>query len=195
MAKLNPFMFSTKFYDWETGLYYYGYRYYNPSTGRWLSRDPIGERGGKNLYAFVLNRPTYYIDRFGLDNSICEHLEAEIENAIKNLFSGPMGTLNPTVEADLHMLMNAYYAYNCGDNDGGDGHNRPPTTLCPSPAHPAPKPSPKKSPKPAPTKPSPEPAPVFPIVPVDPVPILIPTVPIMPIDPILVDPILVPLLP
>ena len=36
MAKVNPFMFSTKFYDWETGLYYYGYRYYNPSTGRWL---------------------------------------------------------------------------------------------------------------------------------------------------------------
>ena len=41
MAKVNPFMFSTKFYDWETGLYYYGYRYYNPSTGRWLSRDPL----------------------------------------------------------------------------------------------------------------------------------------------------------
>jgi RHS repeat-associated protein len=45
MAKINPFMFSTKYYDWETGLYYYGYRYYNPSTGRWLSRDPLGEPG------------------------------------------------------------------------------------------------------------------------------------------------------
>jgi RHS repeat-associated protein len=66
MAKLNPFMFSTKFYDWETGLYYYGHRYYNPSTGRWPNRDPIGEKGGDNLYAFVRNNPLSYIDRFGL---------------------------------------------------------------------------------------------------------------------------------
>ena len=41
----TPFLFSTKFYDWETGLYYYGHRYYNPSTGRWPFRDPIGEAG------------------------------------------------------------------------------------------------------------------------------------------------------
>lgn len=57
MAKVNPFLFSTKYYDWETGLYYYGFRYYNPSTGRWLSRDPIQEKGGKNLFAFVRNCP------------------------------------------------------------------------------------------------------------------------------------------
>ena len=42
MAKVNPFMFSTKFYDWESGVYYYGCRYYNPSTGRWPSRDCWG---------------------------------------------------------------------------------------------------------------------------------------------------------
>jgi RHS repeat-associated protein len=58
MAKLNPFMFSTKFYDWETGLYYYGYRYYNPSTGRWLSRDPMQEE------AFVSNFNLYGDDEF-----------------------------------------------------------------------------------------------------------------------------------
>jgi len=55
MAKLNPFMFSTKCYDWESGLYYYGHRYYNPSTGRWPSRDPIEEEGGNNLYASSAN--------------------------------------------------------------------------------------------------------------------------------------------
>ena len=66
MAKVNPFMFSTKFYDWETGLYYYGARYYNPSTGRWPSRDPIEERGGKNLYAFVGNAPLNMVDTNGL---------------------------------------------------------------------------------------------------------------------------------
>jgi RHS repeat-associated protein len=67
MAKLNPFMFSTKFYDWETGLYYFGYRFYNPSTGRFLNRDPIKEAGCVNLYAFVFNTPPNAIDFLGLD--------------------------------------------------------------------------------------------------------------------------------
>ncbi len=48
-ARSNPFRFSTKYCDEETGLVYYGYRYYVPSLGRWLSRDPIGEEGGNNL--------------------------------------------------------------------------------------------------------------------------------------------------
>jgi RHS repeat-associated protein len=34
---------------------YYGYRYYDPKTGRWPSRDPIEEEGGVNLYGFVGN--------------------------------------------------------------------------------------------------------------------------------------------
>jgi RHS repeat-associated protein len=36
---------------------FYGYRYYDPSTGRWPSRDPIGEKGGVNLYGMVGNKP------------------------------------------------------------------------------------------------------------------------------------------
>jgi RHS repeat-associated protein len=47
----NPFRFSTKYQDDETGLLYYGYRYYNASTGRWLNTDPLEEDGGLNLYA------------------------------------------------------------------------------------------------------------------------------------------------
>jgi len=66
MAKLNPFRFSTKYQDDETGLVYYGYRYYDPGTGRWLSRDPIGERGGLNLYAYVGNNPVNFYDPYGL---------------------------------------------------------------------------------------------------------------------------------
>jgi RHS repeat-associated protein len=45
MAKANPFQFSTKYQDDETDLLYYGYRYVNRSTGRWLSRDPVHEQG------------------------------------------------------------------------------------------------------------------------------------------------------
>ncbi len=44
MAKVNPFRFSTKYQDDETDLLYYAYRYYAPSIGRWLSRDPLGEK-------------------------------------------------------------------------------------------------------------------------------------------------------
>ena len=48
------FRFSTKYQDAETSLYYYGYRYYSASLGRWLNRDPIRERGGAGIYVFVM---------------------------------------------------------------------------------------------------------------------------------------------
>jgi RHS repeat-associated protein len=66
MARVNPFLFSTKFYDWGTGLYYYGYRYCDPSVGRWLSRDPLEELGAPNAYAFVGNDPAGALDPLGL---------------------------------------------------------------------------------------------------------------------------------
>src|ERR1035438_1854302 len=65
-ASANPFRFSTKYADAETGLLDYGYRYYNSSTGRWLSRDPIEERGGADLYAYVKKTPGNVVDPFGL---------------------------------------------------------------------------------------------------------------------------------
>ncbi|MBA4182342.1 MAG: type IV secretion protein Rhs, partial [Anaerolinea sp.] len=54
-AKDNPFRFSTKWQDEETGLVYYGHRYYSPSMGRFINRDPIAEAGGLNLYGFCGN--------------------------------------------------------------------------------------------------------------------------------------------
>ena len=68
MAKANPFRFSTKYQDDETDLLYYGYRYYNLSTGRWLSRDPIVEWGGVNLYGFVLEDPIDFLDLLGIQD-------------------------------------------------------------------------------------------------------------------------------
>jgi len=65
-AEGNPFRFSTKYSDGESGLLYYGYRYYSPQLGRWLSRDPIGERGGCNPYVACLNRPVGLFDARGL---------------------------------------------------------------------------------------------------------------------------------
>jgi RHS repeat-associated protein len=64
-ATALPFRFSTKFTDDETGLLYYGYRYYSPPTGRWPSRDSIAEDGGPNLYGLVGNDSLSDIDALG----------------------------------------------------------------------------------------------------------------------------------
>ena len=66
LATVNPFQFSTKYRDEETGLLYYGYRFYDASNGKWISRDPIEEKGGLNLYGFVSNAPVSKWDELGL---------------------------------------------------------------------------------------------------------------------------------
>jgi RHS repeat-associated protein len=55
LAKLNPIRFSTQYADDVTGDVKYLFRDYDSDSGRWPNRDPIGERGGKNLFAFVGN--------------------------------------------------------------------------------------------------------------------------------------------
>ncbi len=65
-ADANPYRFSTKWFDAETNLYYNDNRYYIPRLGRWISRDPIGERGGVNLFAYVGGGPTNRSDAFGM---------------------------------------------------------------------------------------------------------------------------------
>ena len=60
------YRFSTKFQDTETGLYYYGRRFYDPIWGRWINRDPIEEDGGLNLYAFCENDGVNGVDLLGL---------------------------------------------------------------------------------------------------------------------------------
>jgi len=72
-AALNPFRFSTKYHDSETGLLYYGHRYYSPDYGRFLNQDPIRESGGKNLYAFVNNNPFNAWDYLGMFGSANAH--------------------------------------------------------------------------------------------------------------------------
>lgn len=62
------FLFSSKEWESSVGLYYYGYRFYSPNLGRWLSRDPLGEFADPlhNLYRFVGNGPLNAVDLDGL---------------------------------------------------------------------------------------------------------------------------------
>jgi len=66
LADANMYRFSSKEYHQPSGLVYYLYRFYDPNLQRWLSRDPIAERQGINLYRFVRNEPTDLFDSFGL---------------------------------------------------------------------------------------------------------------------------------
>ncbi|MEK6589678.1 MAG: lipid II-degrading bacteriocin, partial [Nitrospinota bacterium] len=62
----QPYTYTAREYDRETGLYYYRARYYDPMVGRFINKDPIGFRGGINLYSYVGNNPVLFIDPYGL---------------------------------------------------------------------------------------------------------------------------------
>jgi RHS repeat-associated protein len=77
----STFGFSTKYEDVETGYLYYGFRFYDPVTGRWPNRDPIGEEGGLNLYGFVFNQP---VGNFDVNGEIAWFIPVIIVAAILN---------------------------------------------------------------------------------------------------------------
>ncbi len=88
MADDFPFRFSSKYLDEETGLYYYGYRFYDSGLGRWLIRDVIDENGGLNLYGFVYNRSIDAIDPDGRCAALLLNpgTWAVVAEAIKDVF-------------------------------------------------------------------------------------------------------------
>ena len=67
---------------------YPGYRFYNPRTGRWLTRDPISEKSDKNLFVFVHNNATGGVDRLGL-------CECKILSPLSIQLSPPRAILGP----------------------------------------------------------------------------------------------------
>jgi len=62
----NPYYFTGRRFDFNTGLYYYRNRYYHPELGCFMSPDPLGQATGPNLYTYVSNNPPNFIDPLGL---------------------------------------------------------------------------------------------------------------------------------
>mgnify|MGYP005654343063 CR=1 FL=1 len=63
----NPFLFTGRRFDTDTGLYYYRARYYNPYIGRFLQTDPIGYGDGMNMYAYCGNNSLRWVDPYGAE--------------------------------------------------------------------------------------------------------------------------------
>jgi RHS repeat-associated protein len=62
----QPYTYTSREYDLESGLYYYRARYYDAKIGKFISEDPIGLKGGINKYVYVGNNPVRFIDPLGL---------------------------------------------------------------------------------------------------------------------------------
>jgi RHS repeat-associated protein len=97
LADVNPFRFSTKYLDAETGLYYYGYRFYNPEVGRWVNRDPLTEKGHK--VSLGNKRPNFKMFNLKNDHGLLNAVRAEGVGGwhyYAFVFNNPVSAIDPT---------------------------------------------------------------------------------------------------
>jgi RHS repeat-associated protein len=99
----NPYTYTGRQYDAETGLYYYRARYYDPKAGRFLQQDPIRFRGGVNFYAYVGNNPLKYRDPYGLQAQ--NPAEKECRAAAEGAYSKCVADVNKTESAFTALCM------------------------------------------------------------------------------------------
>jgi RHS repeat-associated protein len=107
LADINVYRFSSKEIHASSGLYYYGYRWYDPNLQRWVTRDPLGERGGFNLYTFCFNSVPNWSDAFGL-------------RAGAGVIDWPNSFIVPG------FCTNTYHSTGFGNAQGGGGNGIPP---------------------------------------------------------------------
>jgi RHS repeat-associated protein len=121
MAKVNPFLFQTDFYDWETGKYYVKYRYYDPNTGRFLNRDPEEEDGGLNLYGFVGNNPINLFDVDGCGWAVDAYDYWSDKAGSGEVHGGVWGTLEATASVATMVLIDFSGALGVDESSGKAG--------------------------------------------------------------------------
>ncbi len=93
---IAPWRFAGKRYDKESSLIYFGKRYYDPSTGRWITPDPLGFIEGANLYAYAGNNPLYNRDLYGLFSfsDFWSGLTSAIESFFQTIFEKTSQTIH-----------------------------------------------------------------------------------------------------
>jgi RHS repeat-associated protein len=97
----SDFGFTGHYYHAASGLHLAPYRGYDPRLGRWLSRDPIDEEGGINLYGYVSNNPINATDPLGLTDFFENVWAYSGEPLMRNLF-GPEGLITSGMDAVLN---------------------------------------------------------------------------------------------
>jgi RHS repeat-associated protein len=90
--------------DEESGFLYYGFRYYSPALGRWISRDPLEEQGGIHLFAFVLNHPINRIDTDGRDGDETSLLSTMGAGALLGCMNG--AAISGAIGTFKHLVLN-----------------------------------------------------------------------------------------
>ena len=119
----NPYLFQSRRLDSWSGHYYFRNRYYDPDTGRFLTRDPARDDSLGNLYAFVNNNPVNYVDPWGLTKQevILEwtavkyqfsrliHGLQMIEEGLRNKWFGVYGKGMAKVEREMERLPKSIY--------------------------------------------------------------------------------------
>jgi RHS repeat-associated protein len=94
---VNPFRYTARESDTETGLYYYRARYYDPQIGRFLLEDPLYSGGEMSFYTFVGNDATNYVDPWGLCRILFNGSQISIETNNGSQKLGPFPAANKTV--------------------------------------------------------------------------------------------------
>ena len=97
----TPYLFNAKEFDEETGMYYYGVRYYDPRLSLWISTDPLQEKYfNSSSYCYVLNNPLRLIDPDG------KKVVASDENAKRNIINTLSDAEAKYVQFDKNGLLN-----------------------------------------------------------------------------------------
>lgn len=106
----NPWRYSGKRVDDETGLVFFGRRYYSPEMGRWLTPDPAGFCDGPNLYLFAKNNPIQNRDAYGLFSF----------NSFLHVILNPLEYIDDCMGKMFHYF-SGYYIKECNSGIFGNG--------------------------------------------------------------------------